>query len=110
MVTAPSKHPLLGHRVVGTYRLMVEPPFYTDCEFDLGQLAGMRSSILEVGRASVHRDHRNGAVLQMLWRGIAEQAKLQGKSYVLNVQACFQSSMSMFRGGWITFTPKVCWT
>jgi putative hemolysin len=74
--------------VVGTYRLMTselsrgEPP-YTATEFDLATLP---EQVLmhgtEVGRACVARQHRNGRVLQLLWRGIARYLDWNDKRYV----------------------------
>ncbi len=63
-----------GREVVGTYRLL--PPrradrLYADTEFDLGGLAGIRGDMVEVGRTCVHPDHREGAVVALLWAGIA---------------------------------------
>ncbi|MFF4774614.1 GNAT family N-acetyltransferase [Microtetraspora fusca] len=63
-----------GREVVGTYRLL--PPgradrLYSDSEFDLGALAGIRRELVEVGRTCVHPDHREGAVVGLLWAGIA---------------------------------------
>ncbi|MGX1914954.1 GNAT family N-acetyltransferase [Streptomyces phaeochromogenes] len=64
-------------KVVGTYRLL--PPdraaiagrLYSEGEFDLGPLAGIRSGLVEVGRSCVHPDHRDGAVIGLIWAGIA---------------------------------------
>ncbi|MFS8197731.1 GNAT family N-acetyltransferase [Streptomyces sp. CWNU-52B] len=64
-------------QVVGTYRLL--PPeraavagrLYSESEFDLGPLAGIRSGLVEVGRSCVHPDHRDGAVIGLIWAGIA---------------------------------------
>lgn len=63
-----------GDEVVGTYRLL--PPrrrdtLYADTEFDLGKLAGIRGELVEVGRSCVHPDHRGGAVVALMWAGIA---------------------------------------
>jgi putative hemolysin len=60
--------------VVGTYRLL--PPgrtdrLYSDAEFDLGNLAALRKNLVEVGRTCVHPDHRGGAVVGLMWAGIA---------------------------------------
>lgn len=64
--------------VVGTYRLQtVEMAaagagFYSAAEFDLTGLPQefIRQAV-EVGRACVARGHRNGRVLNLLWRGLA---------------------------------------
>jgi putative hemolysin len=64
-------------QVVGTYRLL--PPdrasaagrLYSESEFDLGPLADIRPGLVEVGRSCVHPDHRDGAVISLIWAGIA---------------------------------------
>lgn len=64
--------------VVGTYRLMRREAadrrghFYTSDEYDISPLLAHEGEILELGRSCVDRDHRSGAVMQLLWRGIAE--------------------------------------
>ncbi|MEU7893621.1 GNAT family N-acyltransferase [Nonomuraea sp. NPDC049152] len=63
-----------GDEVVGTYRLL--PPkrkdrLYSDTEFDLAALSHLRDDLVEVGRSCVHPDHRAGAVIGLMWAGIA---------------------------------------
>jgi putative hemolysin len=64
--------------VVGTYRLQTaqmaatHQGFYSAGEFNLAGLSpGFRDQAVEVGRACVARGHRNGRVLNLLWRGLA---------------------------------------
>jgi putative hemolysin len=75
-------------KVVGTYRLMTSElvgreQLYTASEFDL---SGIPDQVLrhgaEVGRACVAKEHRNGRVLQLLWRGIARYLDWNDKRYV----------------------------
>ncbi|MBD0839809.1 GNAT family N-acetyltransferase [Streptomyces sp. TRM68416] len=64
-------------QVVGTYRLL--PPdraavagrLYSEGEFDLAPLDPIRPGLVEVGRSCVHPDHRDGAVISLIWAGIA---------------------------------------
>ena len=65
--------------VVGTYRMQTAEMadrrggFYSAQEFDLGTLpASVIDASVEIGRACVAQDHRNGRVLGLLWRGLAE--------------------------------------
>jgi putative hemolysin len=66
--------------VVGTYRLQTgltalqNYGYYSEREFDFAPYECMRDSIIELGRACIHRDHRSTEVLQLLWRGIARYA------------------------------------
>ncbi|MFE7777291.1 GNAT family N-acetyltransferase [Streptomyces sp. NPDC057445] len=71
--------------VVGTYRLL--PPgrterSYSDGEFDLRNLSAVRSSMIEVGRSCVHPDHRSGAVINLMWAGMARYVLLSGHRYL----------------------------
>ncbi|MEZ5276334.1 MAG: GNAT family N-acyltransferase [Opitutaceae bacterium] len=76
-------------RVIGTYRLQTgltaraNHGFYSEQEFDFTPFETHRSEILELGRACVDRDHRNLAVLGLLWRGIARYAVLNDCRYLI---------------------------
>ncbi|MGB0747813.1 MAG: GNAT family N-acetyltransferase [Magnetospiraceae bacterium] len=64
--------------VVGSYRMLrrsvadEHDGFYSATEFDLANLKNYPGEIVEMGRSCVHADYRNAAVMQLLWRGIAE--------------------------------------
>ena len=42
-----------------------------------------RGQIVELGRACVHRQHRNLFVLGLLWKGIADYTRARGGRYLL---------------------------
>lgn len=75
-------------QVVGTYRLL--PPeraavagrLYAESEFDLGALAPVRPGLVEVGRSCVHPDHRDGAVIGLIWAGIARYMVDRGHTWL----------------------------
>ncbi|MEU0243477.1 GNAT family N-acyltransferase [Streptomyces sp. NPDC006235] len=75
-------------QVVGTYRLL--PPeraavagrLYSESEFDLSSLAGIRPELVEVGRSCVHPDHRDGAVISLIWAGIARYMVDRGHEWL----------------------------
>ncbi|GAA3879079.1 GNAT family N-acetyltransferase [Saccharothrix violaceirubra] len=75
--------------IVGTYRML--PPdraaaagrLYSDTEFDLTNLADLRPSIVETGRSCVDAAHRNGAVVGLVWAGIARYMLLSGHSWLV---------------------------
>lgn len=75
--------------VVGTYRMQTGASagenlgFYSAREFDFAPFEKVRQEVVEVGRACVHRDHRNFAVLNLLWKGIARYANEHGCRYLL---------------------------
>lgn len=64
--------------VVGTYRVMRREgaarrgQFYSSDEYEIDNLIAYPGEILELGRSCVDPTYRNGATMQLLWRGIAE--------------------------------------
>ena len=75
--------------IVGTYRLQTGMKaganwgYYSATEFDLDSYEPWRGQILELGRACVHSQHRNLAVLGLLWQGIVRYARLHGARYLM---------------------------
>lgn len=75
---------LLSDEVVGTYRILTPHQakraggYYSEQEFDLSGLGIVKGQLVEFGRACIHEQYRNGAVLMMLWSGLAEILK-QGR-------------------------------
>ena len=75
-------------QVVGTYRLL--PPeraavagrLYSEGEFDLTALDAIRPGLVEVGRSCVHPDHRDGAVIGLIWAGIARYMVDRGHEWL----------------------------
>lgn len=75
--------------VIGTYRLQDNEMavsgkgFYTYTEFNIHEFKeGVLSDAVELGRACVQRNHRNGRVLYLLWRGIAKYLQYSGKRFL----------------------------
>jgi putative hemolysin len=77
------------HQVVGTYRLQTGTSaasnlgYYSAREFDFTPYESLRNSIVELGRASIHREHRSFQVLSLLWRGIAAYAQGRQARYLI---------------------------
>jgi putative hemolysin len=76
-------------RVIGTYRMQTcdmadaGRGFYCDTLFDLRDLpADVRRRSVETGRACIAADHRNGRVLSLLWRGLAQYMKHNRMRYL----------------------------
>lgn len=78
-----------ARRIVGTYRMQSGASaarnvgYYSAQEFDLAPFEPLRAGILELGRASIDREHRTPEVLTLLWRGIAQYATDMGLRYVI---------------------------
>jgi putative hemolysin len=86
-------HLLVEHvptgEIVGTYRLQTgtnaaqQLGYYCAQEFEFGIFEPLRNEIVELGRACVHRQHRNLIVLGLLWKGIADYAQARGARYLI---------------------------
>ena len=74
--------------LVGCYRMLPPPGaiaaggLYTATEFNVTALDPLRPSLVEMGRAVVRRDHRNGAVVLLMWGGILAYLDHSGYDYV----------------------------
>jgi putative hemolysin len=75
--------------IVGTYR-MLSPDgarraggLYCETEFLIPTLAGLREILVETGRSCVHPEHRTGAVVNLVWAGIARYLLLTGYRWLV---------------------------
>ena len=72
------------NKIVGTYRLIrgdvakLYGGYYSSSEFNLINITNNYKDkhILELGRSCVHQDYRNGSIMNLLWKAIAEYVKL----------------------------------
>jgi putative hemolysin len=75
--------------IVGTYRIQMGDVagqyfgYYSAQEFCFTPYEGMRSQIVELGRACIHREHRSPEVLHLLWRGLARYSLVNGGRYMM---------------------------
>lgn len=72
-------------KVVGTYRMIssiFSDKFYSEGEFDLTKVKKLKGNKLELGRACIHADYRTGAIINLLWKGIAEYIKRTDSKYL----------------------------
>ncbi|RZQ64510.1 GNAT family N-acetyltransferase [Amycolatopsis suaedae] len=99
--------------IVGTYRML--PPeraaaagrLYSDTEFDLGAIDGLRSSLVETGRSCVHPEHRTGAVVSLVWAGIARYMLLSGHRYLAGCASVPLADGGAYAAGvWDTLRAK----
>lgn len=85
-------HLLVEHlptgEIVGAYRMQTGARaakalgYYSAQEFDFQPFEPIRGELIELGRACVHRQHRNLVVLGLLWKGIAQYARARGGRYL----------------------------
>jgi putative hemolysin len=90
----------LTGEVVGTYRML--PPGrtarrYSDGEFDLSAQSGLAGDLVETGRSCVHPAHRDGAVINLMWAGIARYMHLTGHRWLAGC-----ASVGLRDGGQLT--------
>jgi putative hemolysin len=75
--------------IVGTYRMQTGRRaaqalgYYSEREFDFRPFDSQRAQMVELGRACIHRQHRNFAVLTLLWKGIGQFARDHGARYLV---------------------------
>ncbi len=76
-------------KVIATTRLLSDKDigqtgsFYSETEFDLGNILSLPGHFVEVGRTCIHKDYRKGAVLALLWQGIARIVALKNVDYLI---------------------------
>jgi putative hemolysin len=89
--------------VVGTYRMQSGSTaaqklgYYSEQEFDFSAYETIRGEVLELGRASIDREHRTSEVLTLLWRGIAQYARFYRLRYLIG---CSSLNSRDPREGW----------
>lgn len=87
-------------KVVGTYRVLNPQAarrmgrIYSECEFDLNRIDHLRDSIVEAGRACIDPDYRSGAVIMLLWAGLAAYIRRHRCDYLVGC-----ASLSLADGG-----------
>ena len=99
LIVIDKKRKGMKNKIVGTYRLIRGNVashfggFYTSSEFDLTNILNSynHKQILELGRSCVHKDYRNGAIMNLLWKAIAEYIKLYDIKVLLGC-ASFQGT------------------
>lgn len=87
-------------QVVGTYRILSPRAareagrYYSEGEFDLQRLAHLRGHLVEIGRSCIDADYRTGAVITLLWSGLAQYMVRGGYEHLIGC-----ASLSMADGG-----------
>jgi putative hemolysin len=96
-----------ARRVVGTYRMQSgldaarNLGYYSEQEFNFAPYEPLRAEILELGRASIDREHRTPEVLTLLWRGIAQYASGMGLRYLIGCSSLNSNNPS---DGWQAYS------
>lgn len=94
---------LESNRIVGTYRLLSDlftTQFYSETEFEISKFLQRPGGKLEMGRACIAPEHRNGVVIALLWKGIYE--------YMHKSKARYLFGCTSFKTTSLKTIEKVC--
>lgn len=89
-----------ANRIVGTYRILSPGAarrvggYYSENEFYINRLHNLRGHMVEIGRSCIHPEHRSGAVITLLWAGLAEYMVRNNHEYLMGC-----ASIGMADGG-----------
>jgi putative hemolysin len=86
-----------SNQIVGTYRVLCSSftnHFYSETEFEMEEYLSAPGTKLELGRACITKEHRNGATLALLWKGIMQYASLSGARYLFGCSSVKLNSHS----------------
>lgn len=107
--------------IVGTYRIFTNETtdrFYSEAEFEMETFLDQDAKMIELGRACIDTHHRNGAVIDLLWKGIAEYIMRTNSRFLFGCTSVYVTDPSeslmlynfMENKGWIDnsygVTPK----
>lgn len=73
------------NKVVGTYRLLCSQftqRFYSQDEFEMNDFLACPGVKLELGRACIHPEFRNGICIDLLWKGLARYISASKARYL----------------------------
>jgi putative hemolysin len=100
-------------QIVGTYRMQTglraeqALGYYSEREFDFSPYEALRAQMLELGRACIHRQHRNFAVLSLLWSGIARHARAQGVRYLVGCSSLTSQDAAVGAAAYALLAPHL---
>jgi putative hemolysin len=103
-----------SNEVVGTYRMQtgimagLHFGYYSAQEFDFTPFEPIRNSLVELGRACVHRDHRSIAVISMLWKEIVRYALGHNARYLIGCSSLTSQDPAYGRALYDRFATEGC--
>lgn len=98
--------------IVGTYRLQTgimagrHLGYYSAREFDFAPYESMRSSLVELGRACVHKDHRSITVISLLWKEILRYVLANNSRYMIGCSSLTSQDASLGNAMFQRLTEK----
>lgn len=76
-----------SNQIIGTYRFLQlsrlpkGTPMYSETEFNLNNLHAKSMNLVEIGRAAIHKEYRDGLAIQLLWMGLARYIEQEDVEY-----------------------------
>lgn len=99
--------------VVGTYRLLSSHfthEFYSACEFDIESFERVPSIKLEMGRACVRTDYRDGNTIDLLWKGLTRYIFLTKTEYLFGCASIKSTDPVALGRAYRTLRDQGSWT
>jgi putative hemolysin len=72
-------------QLLGSYRIISShntENFYSPSQFSMNSILSKSDAKMELSRACVHKDFRNGIILNLIWKGIASYIKATNTRYI----------------------------
>ncbi len=74
----------VDNNLIGTYRLNCSKfnnCFYSATEFNINTILQLPGDKVELGRACVHPEYRNGMTIALLWKGLSQYMNISGSRF-----------------------------
>lgn len=83
-----------NYKIIGTYRLNVDMgKVYAKEEFILKNILNLEGKKLELGRACILKEYRNGLIIGLLWKGIKNYVDNNNIRYLFGCSSVFTSEI-----------------
>jgi len=99
--------------IVGTYRLICSrftDDFYSATEFSFDDFRAIPGTKLELGRACVKAEYRNGPIIDLLWRGLAKYIQLSHSRYMFGCSSVKSTDPKLVSNLFAEFKAQDQWS
>lgn len=99
--------------VVGTYRLLCSHfthDFYSASEFDIQAFTRLPAVKLEMGRACIKAEYRNGNTIDLLWKGLARYIQATRAEYLFGCSSLRSTEPVMMSALFKTLRDEGSWS
>lgn len=99
--------------IIGSYRLISDQfckNFYSLSQYQMQEFTEAPGSKLELGRAVIHPQYRNGVTLSMVWKGIAKYAQISQADYFFGCTSIDSTDSQVAKFLWNHFKEQSLWS